>query len=137
MPEALEVDLPITGNADGGDLPVAAGLPDLDHDVLQRVGGGVLAVERAVGPLDQSVDGRGVTGLVSHRVGQTVEREVGRDRCDNRFDVGRVTGLRAADEGILADLALGQELLEALPPMAPEVALTMTYRTPRRSKIRW
>ncbi|WP_338148583.1 translation initiation factor IF-2 N-terminal domain-containing protein, partial [Rhodococcus aetherivorans] len=49
-------------NGDGAAPSAAApkpGAPRLDEDVLEGVGGGHRAVERTVGPLDESVDGRG------------------------------------------------------------------------------
>ena len=52
------------------------------------------------------------------------------------LDVGGVVAVGAADVGVLADRGLGEELLDFEPPIAPEVALTMTYSKPSRSKIR-
>ena len=64
-----------------------------------------------VGPVHQGGDGRGVRGVVHLGLRQPVERQrVGRRGLDG-LDVGGVPGLQAAHEGVLADLALGKELL--------------------------
>ena len=54
----------------------------------------------------------GVSGGVVHLgLGLTLDRQRLRHRGDHRLDVGGVSRLQAAHEGVLADLALGQELL--------------------------
>lgn len=58
-------------------------------------------------------------------------------RGDDGFDVGRVAGLQAADEGVLPTSLSARNSSEALPPMAPDTAATMTYLTASRSKMRW
>ena len=64
----------------------------------------------AVGPLDQRRDGRGIAGVVDYRLGQPVDRQGLRARGDDSFDVGRIAGFQAPDEGVLADRTLGQKL---------------------------
>ena len=88
-----------------------ARLSHLHQHVLERVRGGDLAIERGVGPVDQGGDGRRVPGVVHHRRGRVPERQRLRYRGDHGFDVGGVAGFQAAHEGVLADLAFGQELL--------------------------
>ena len=109
--EPLVVDLAVTGHPHRQQFPLAAGLADLEHHILQGVRGGDGAPQRAVGPLDQGGDGRGAGGVVHLGFGQTVGRQRLRDRGDHRLDVGGVTGLQAAHVGVLADLAFGQEFL--------------------------
>ena len=109
--EPLLVDLAVAGHPHRQQLPLAAGLADLEHHVLQGVGGGDGAPQTRVGPLDQRGDGRGAGGVVHLGLGQTVDRQRLRDRGDHRLDVGGVTGFQAAHEGVLADLAFGEEFL--------------------------
>ena len=69
--------------------------------------------------------------------GCVVERDRIRCRSHHRLDIGGIAGLDAPHEGVLTDLALGQELLRRTAAHRTEVADTMTYLTPSRSKIFW
>ena len=109
--ETLVVDLAVTGETDRQKFPVPARGPHLQQHILQCFGGGDGPAQRAVGPLHQSCDGRGVAGGVHDRIGQTVGPRGGRRGRRDRLDVGRVPRFHAADEGVLTDLGLGQELL--------------------------
>ena len=112
--EALLVDLAVARHPDGQQLPLAAGLADLEQDVLQRVGCGDLPSEvDRVGPVHQCRDRRRVRGVVHLGLRQPVDRQCFRHRGDDRLDIGGVTGLQTANEGVLADLAFGKELLRA------------------------
>ena len=110
--EALLVDLTVAGDADAEQFPLAAGLAGLDHDVLQGVGGGDRAAE--VGALAQSTSVAmvGVSG-VSYTLasGSPSNGSALGHRGLDGLDVRGVTGLEAAHVGVLADLALGEELL--------------------------
>ena len=113
--QPLVVDLAVARQPDRQQLPVPAGLADLDQDVFQRVGGrdGAAQVGR-VGPVHQGGDRRGVTGVVDHRLGQPGNDFRGprlRAGGDDGLDVGRVARLQAAHEGVLTDRTFGQELL--------------------------
>ena len=114
--EALVVDLTVPGQTDRQQFPVPARRAGLEQDVLEGVGRGDLPIPTsgragAVGPVDQGGDGRCVAGVVDGRFGQAVERLRFGDRDGDGLDVGGVTGLQAAHEGVLADLAFGQKLL--------------------------
>ena len=110
--QSLVVDLAVTGQADRQQLPVAAGGADLEHHVLQRVGCRDGATQpRRVRPIDERCDGRGVTGVVHGGLWQAVERQRIGDGGPDSFHVGGVAGLLATHEGVLPDLAGGQELL--------------------------
>ncbi len=110
--ESLLVDLAVARHPDGQQFPFTAGLTDLEQNVLQRVGGRDLPAEAdSVGPLHQRRDGRRVRGVVHLGLRQTLDRHRFRHRGDDRLDVGGIPGLQAPHEGVLADLALGEELL--------------------------
>lgn len=99
--------------------PTSASLPrqtHLEHDVLEGVGGGDGAAQGCtVGPVHQGGDGRGVAGVVDLCLRQALDRPRRRAGGGHRLDVGGVAGLRAAHEGVLTDLAFGQELLGGRP----------------------
>ena len=91
-------------------------MAQIEHDVLQGVGGGPLAlgvprVVVGVDEVDQRRDRRRVRGVVHVRLGAVVEWDrLGARRLD-RFDVGRVVAGSTADERVLADVHRRQELL--------------------------
>ncbi len=118
--EPLHVDLAVAGQADGQRLDRAVGVAELHHDVLQRVGRGPVAVGMAqlgvgVDPVDERGDRRRVRRVVHDRRRQPVERDRRGSGRDDGLDVGGVVARRAADEGVLADVHRGEELLGRRP----------------------
>ena len=110
--EALVINLAVTGQADSEQFPLAARNTNLQQHVLECVGGGDgPAQPGAVRPVDQGGDGRGVAGVMHVRRGQTIDGHRLRYCGGDRLDVGGVPGLQAAHEGVLTDIAFGQELL--------------------------
>ena len=114
--EPLHVDVAVAGDADRQRLDGAVGMLEIDDEVLQRVGGGPVAVgvaSRVVGvdEVDERLDRRGAGRVVDDCVRKSVERDLVGHRRGDGLDVGGVVARRAADVGVLADVHRCEELL--------------------------
>ena len=111
--EALLVDLAVAGDADRQQFPLAAGHAGLHHDVLQRVRGGHgLCPGRRRWPTRPGCRWSRCRGCRTTSAAGSPSNGIGAGASGlDGLDVGGVAGLEAADVGVLADLALGQELL--------------------------
>ena len=138
--EPFGIDVAVARHADDERFAAAVGVLDDDDDVLQRVG----SVPRAVVPaqvvapveqVDEGGDGGRVRGI-HHRCRRDVVggHRVGRGDGDG-LDVGGEVARRALHEGVLAGRKRGEELLALDPPIAPDIADTITYGRPSRSKV--
>ena len=109
--QALVVHLAVAGQADAQELPLLhAGVADLDHDVLQRVRGRNLDPV-AVHPVDQRRRWSGCRGCPSTWARAAAEAGLRARRWLDGLDVGGVAGFVARHVRVLADRALGEELL--------------------------
>ena len=125
--QPLLVDLAVAGHTDREQLPVAAGLTDLEHHVLQRVGGGDLAVQSAVLAQSTSVAIVGVS-----RVSYTLASGCPSIGGDSGTAVITASTLAAYPDSrhrtkVSSPISLSaRNSSDALPPIAPDTADTMT-----------
>ena len=115
--------------------PGATSTSDTFFSVSAAVQGRSGAGEVLVGEVDERVDRRGVGGVLDVRGrGASNGTRSGHGSRDG-LDVGGVVAGRAADEGVLAVRGGARNSSLADPPIAPDIAETMTYSRPRRSKV--